>query len=1774
MVYNLNVKLFLFHNFNCVIIRKEVFFRNALNPNEKFGDERKGKSSMMKSFLKKLLAAAVVAAMAAQVVSVSAAAAADDLSVKAPDPYGPLPNAMQLQYHQEELSAFCHFGMNTFTNKEWGDGTEKEEWFNPTGFHPEEWVKQLQDAGFKRLIITAKHHDGFCIWPSEYTEHDVANSPYKDGKGDILAEISKVCTDLNMDMGLYLSPWDANAPSYGYFDKDGNPLVGSNGQPLNGMTWEQVEELDVLDYNEYYINQIKEIANNPIYGNNGRFVEWWMDGAKGTGAAAQNYRMDDFLATIRECEPDVQIFGGGNSGGIHWIGNENGIAPDETWAQRGTYWSVPECDVSLISGWFWHPNYPAKSMEQMANIYFSSVGHGAPLLLNVPPNRDGRYDQAHANRIAEFGQAIEETFDEDLTQKEGVTATASAVRGNAAQFDASKTIDGKEDTYWTMDDGQLTGSVTVNLGKEQTFDVVSIEEYIELGQRISSFIVEYRSGNGEWKDFGSGKTISAKRLVRRSPVKADQVRVTITGSKAVPLLRTIGVYKAAKGFEVSSPFPDDLTLIDNPSFNRNGTWNDESGSFINNTGMWCNAGASASFTFTGTQAWIIGTVDPNHGVMTVQIDDMDPVDVNTQSSTRKLQQILYTTPELEDGPHTVTMTCKTKALGLDAAYVLDNGGAGMFELDKANYTVNEGGSVDITINRVSGSKGEATLLISTPPGKAVQGQYYVDINETLTFAEGETSKTVTVQTIDNNVKTGSLNFFFELTSSTGAIIGFTPRAEIIIIDDEMAQDLQDAIAQADALIEAHYLPDSWAAMLTAKAHAQNVLENSSSMSETQIDAATNGLLSAIEALVKRTNYTAEDPFMFPGRNDEAKLLEAEFFDMHPAVDDNKHIHVTEKAEASNGKEVNWFMSGDSMSVPYRALAAGTYDVTMTYRSGRLNEATGNVITWSGDNVESGSVKVFGEANANQYHTVTFTIKVTEAGRSVLNIGTTDSEGPVIDKFEVAPKELELATFYINATAGEGGTIEPSGEVPVEQFSSKTFTIKPDADHSLGTVKVNGQSVGEVDSYTFENIQGDATIEATFDKNIAKKAVVVTASNQHSDTYSAAKAVDGKSDTRWATQDSVTKEAWLELSFAEPVTVDTAYFSQLTGANNRTNAYNIEYWADNEWKIGYTGGSIGSTATVRFEAFTADRIRFHITDGFRPSFWEFQLYNEKRPSKSVQDVANELTMQNPDKGAAKITMPVVPGGFAIELTATSNFNVIDTFGNINAPAEPTDVDLTFTVSKDGESASKTLTVTVLPNSIKGDNLSPTATNVTASNFHSTPYSPDKATDGNASTRWATNDSVTTAWLMMEFDAPITIGSAYIKEMNSANNHIDGYNIEYWVEDATARDGETGHWEIAYTGGAVNGETNVSFAAVTSNKIRLNLTNANRPSIYEFQVYDETMVPPVEVADRTIINKVIEKATALKDSEEFANAISSVQESFLAALDEAIRVANTNTSTPEQVQNAWVALMTEIHKLGLQQGNKDLLREHYELYSQLDLDLYIDDAAKTNFITALENAAAMLENNDAVQSEVDAVDNALVAAADALTKRGDKTSLQTLVDQSASFVEENYAKGWAEFEAALEKANIVLDNANATQDDVNVAVDELLTAMLNLRFKADKTLLNSAIAAAEALDLSGFSAESVEAFNASLAAAKATAADDSLSEEEQNIVDKALSDLNEAVKGLTNTNGTSANLEINGDGSIVKTTSGAKTGESAPLALAVATLLLAGAAVSFGKKKRSK
>lgn len=245
-----------------------------------------------------------------------------DAQVDAPAPDDVVPNDTQYKYQKDELAAFCHFGPNTFNNIEWGenygDKAPSEIFRLENDFDAETLVKAVKDAGFKKLIVTAKHHDGFCIWQSGETEYDMGGVTYKDGKGDILEEISAACTAENIDMGLYLSPWDIHEPSYGYYDE--------NGKPTNAQG-------DVLDYNEFYNDQLKEILGNDKYGNNGRFTEVWMDGAKGGGADAQEYDFELWNNTIQEYEPECMIFQCGAYTTVHWIGNENGLAAKDTWAK-------------------------------------------------------------------------------------------------------------------------------------------------------------------------------------------------------------------------------------------------------------------------------------------------------------------------------------------------------------------------------------------------------------------------------------------------------------------------------------------------------------------------------------------------------------------------------------------------------------------------------------------------------------------------------------------------------------------------------------------------------------------------------------------------------------------------------------------------------------------------------------------------------------------------------------------------------------------------------------------------------------------------------------------------------------------------------------------------------------------------------------------------------------------------------------------------------------------------------------------------------------------------------------------------------------------------------------------------------------------------------------------------------------------------------------------------------------------------------------------------
>ena len=538
-----------------------------------------------------------------------------------------------------------------------------------------------------------------------------------------------------------------------------------------------------------------------------------------------------------------------------------------------------------------------------------------------------------------------------------------------------------------------------------------------------------------------------------------------------------------------------------------------------------------------------------------------------------------------------------------------------------------------------------------------------------------------------------------------------------------------------------------------------------------------------------------------------------------------------------------------------------------------------------------------------------------------------------------------------------------------------------------------------------------------------------------------------------------------------------------------------------------------------------------------------------------------------------------------------------------------------------------------------NVAPMAKEVKASNVYNTQSSFDgqKAVDGDMSTRWATDGNIQDATLELTFDQEVSVNGASIAYLAKPNeNEINRFNIEYW-------DGQ--NWIPALENATIENATKLSigtynFDTVSSTKFRLNLTDALRPSIWEFTltpattavlpdrseialaiseaekaklegIYDsanqaaqeafdqafrdaltaneditttaeqlygaakalsnatDALKVPVEGVDKTILNKVIEKAQTLLTSDEYLNAISSVQQSFKAALDSAVDILDDDFATQEQVDAAWVSLMTEIHKLGLQQGNKDLLQEHYDLYSQLNLNNYLDGAAKDSFKEALAAAEALLAGSDAVQSEIDKADNDLVAAAAALVLRSDKTALQSAVDSTQGYAADNYAKGWEAFDAARNAANEVLNNPDATQEQIDQALDALIEAMLNLRLKADKSLLNAALAAAEALDLSGYSKASVEAFQAAYAQARAAAADESLSTDEQDQVDAAVNRLSQAVQNLNYDDGTSANLSMNDDGSIRVTKATAKTGETAPIAAAL--LLLAGAAFVLKKRR---
>ena len=456
-----------------------------------------------------------------------------------------VPSKRQLRWQQLELTAFFHFGVNTFTDREWGDGKEDPKVFNPSALDADQWVRVAKEGGIRQVILTAKHHDGFCLWPTATTAHSVASSPWKGGKGDVVREVSAACRKNGVGFGVYLSPWDRNAPMYG-----------------------------TDAYNDFFVQQLTELLSRY-----GKVDEVWFDGANGEGpnGKKQVYDFERWYALIRKLQPEAVIAIMGPD--VRWVGTESGYGRETEWSvvpvderlqerieagsqkdltfrplgdmmgndlgsrekilkAKGLVWYPAETDVSIRPGWFYHDkeDNQVKSPRQLLDIYFASVGRNGVLLLNLPPDRRGLIHEQDAKSLREWKALLDRTFANNLLKGAAVTQSNGKV--------STALWDDQYKTYWVAGRNDATATLEFNLKQPMEFDVVMLQENITVGQRIERFVLEYYSG-GEWKKAAEGTTVGYKRLIRFDPVRTQRVRLRILSSRLAPTLSEVGLYKEA-----------------------------------------------------------------------------------------------------------------------------------------------------------------------------------------------------------------------------------------------------------------------------------------------------------------------------------------------------------------------------------------------------------------------------------------------------------------------------------------------------------------------------------------------------------------------------------------------------------------------------------------------------------------------------------------------------------------------------------------------------------------------------------------------------------------------------------------------------------------------------------------------------------------------------------------------------------------------------------------------------------------------------------------------------------------------------------------------------------------------------------------------------------------------------------------------------------------------------------------------------------------------------
>lgn len=448
-----------------------------------------------------------------------------------------VPTQQQLDWQKLEMTAFIHFTVNTFTDMEWGHGDESPQIFNPSELDARQWVKTLKDAGMKLVILTCKHHDGFCLWPTETTEHSVAFAPWKDGTGDVVKELRDACNEFDMKFGVYLSPWDRNTQCYG----------------------------DSPKYNQFFTEQLSELLT--WYG---KVDEVWFDGANGEGpnGKKQVYDWDLYYNTIHKLQPDAVVAIVGED--VRWVGTESGYGRETEWSVTALapggrpemgeinsklgisamsedlgshqmidktsqlFWFPAEVDVSLRPGWFYHKSQDnqVKSLEKMVDIYFSSVGRNAVLLLNIPPDTRGLIHENDVARLKEFRAYLDDMMKEDMV-----------LNANSSIKSAKKAVDGKEETYWEIDD--LPAASEFQFSEAKRFNVLSIQEFIKKGQRVEKFKLE-AFVDGNWNEVALSTTIGYKKMLRFPAVETDKVRLTILEARDGALISNFNLYEASE----------------------------------------------------------------------------------------------------------------------------------------------------------------------------------------------------------------------------------------------------------------------------------------------------------------------------------------------------------------------------------------------------------------------------------------------------------------------------------------------------------------------------------------------------------------------------------------------------------------------------------------------------------------------------------------------------------------------------------------------------------------------------------------------------------------------------------------------------------------------------------------------------------------------------------------------------------------------------------------------------------------------------------------------------------------------------------------------------------------------------------------------------------------------------------------------------------------------------------------------------------------------------